>query len=101
MAMLEAQAAGIPVVAGRVRGVPDVVEDGVGGLLAPEGDAAALARHIERLLRDSVLRHKLGSQGQARITSERTVGHAARILARTLEHVQAGRHQHSDQKVAP
>ncbi len=101
MAMLEAQAAGIPVVAGRVRGVPDVVEDGVGGLLAPEEDAAALARLVDRLLRDDPLRRKLGSQGQTRITSERTVGHAARILARTLERVRARHHQRDNQRVAP
>ncbi|MCH8181760.1 MAG: glycosyltransferase family 4 protein [Proteobacteria bacterium] len=101
MAMLEAQAAGIPVVAGRVRGVPDVVEDGVGGLLAPEEDAAALARLVEQLLQDGRLRRKLGSQGQARITSERTVGHAARILARTLKHAQARHHRRGGQRTAP
>lgn len=101
MAMLEAQAAGIPVVAGRVRGVPDVVEDGVGGLLAPEEDAAALAGLVEQLLQDDQLRRKLGSQGQTRIASKRTVGHAARILARTLEQVRAGHHQRGNQKVAP
>ncbi len=101
MAMLEAQAAGTPVVAGRVRGVPDVVEDGVGGLLAAEGDAAALARLVERLLRNGDLRRKLGSQGQARITNERTVEHAARILARTLDHVRARHDQRGNQRVAP
>ncbi len=101
MALLEAQAAGIPVVAGRVRGVPDVVEDGVGGLLAPVGDAAALAHLVERLLRDGQLRRKLGSQGQTRITSERTVEHAARILARTLEQVRARHRQRGNQSVAP
>ncbi len=101
MAMLEAQAAGIPVVAGRVRGVPDVVEDGVGGLLAPEEDAAALARLVDRLLRDAPLRHKLGAQGQTRVTRERTVEHAAGILARTLEEVQARHHQPGNQRAAP
>ncbi|MCH8110353.1 MAG: glycosyltransferase family 4 protein [Proteobacteria bacterium] len=101
MAMLEAQAAGIPVVAGRVRGVPDVVEDGVGGLLALEEDAAALGGLVERLLRNGQLRRKLGSQGQTRITSERTIGHAARILALTLEHVRARHHRRGNQRVAP
>ena len=101
MAMLEAQAAGIPVVAGRVRGVPDVVEDGLGGLLAPEEDAAALAGLVERLLRDDHLRFKLGSQARARITGERTVGHAARILARTMEQVRARHHQRGNQGMVP
>lgn len=101
MAMLEAQAAGLPVVAGRVRGVPDVVEDGVGGLLAPEGDAEALAQLVKQLLRNDEFRHRLGSQGQTRIVNERTVEHAARILAETLERIQMGHHQRDNQRVAP
>ncbi len=101
MAMLEAQAAGIPVVAGRVRGVPDVVEEGVGGLLAPEENAAALARLVDRLLRDAPLRHKLGTQGQTRVTRERTVEQAAGILARTMEEVRTRHHQSGNQRVAP
>jgi glycosyltransferase involved in cell wall biosynthesis len=43
ISMLEAQAAGLPVIAGRTRGVPAVVADGQTGLLAPLGDAAAFA----------------------------------------------------------
>ncbi len=101
MAMLESQAAGVPVVAGRVRGVPDVVEDGIGGLLACEGDAAALADLVTRLLRDDDLRRKLGLQGQRRITSERTVGHAARILTQTLDRTLAHHDQRDNHRVLP
>ena len=50
MAFLEAQAAGLPVVAGRTGGVPAVVADGVTGLLTPIGDAAAFAAAVARLL---------------------------------------------------
>ena len=46
MAFLEAQAAGLPVVAGRTGGVPAVVADGVTGVLTPIGDAAAFAAAI-------------------------------------------------------
>ncbi len=50
MALLEAQAAGLPIVAGDRPGVRQIVRDGETGLLAPEGDAAALAAAIGRLL---------------------------------------------------
>ena len=53
MAFLEAQAAGLPVVAGRTGGVPAVVADGVTGLLTPVGDAAAFAAAVARLLDDA------------------------------------------------
>ena len=101
MAMLESQAAGVPVVAGRVRGVPDVVEDGIGGLLAPEGDAAALADLVNRLLRDDHLRHQLGLQGQKRITSERTVEQAARIRSQTVDRALVRRDQRDNHRVEP
>ncbi|MFT5486498.1 MAG: glycosyltransferase involved in cell wall biosynthesis [Paracoccaceae bacterium] len=53
MAMLEAQAAGLPVVAGLTGGVPDVVRDGESGVLCPVGDAPALARTVAELLDDT------------------------------------------------
>jgi hypothetical protein len=55
MALLEAQAAGIPVVSCDTRGVPDIVADGRTGLLVPYGDEAALADGIRRLLTDEAL----------------------------------------------
>jgi len=50
MALLEAQAAGVPVVSCRTRGVPDVVIDGRTGILVPYGDEAALAAAVRELL---------------------------------------------------
>ncbi|MBT5434038.1 MAG: glycosyltransferase family 4 protein [Alphaproteobacteria bacterium] len=52
MALLGAQAAGLPVVAGHTRGVPEIVANGRTGLLAPVGDAAAFAEAITSLLDD-------------------------------------------------
>lgn len=52
VALMEAMAVGLPVVTTRVSGIPELVEDGVSGLLADPGDAAGLARAMERLLRD-------------------------------------------------
>jgi glycosyltransferase involved in cell wall biosynthesis len=59
--VLEAFASGTPVVATRVGGVPTILEDGVHGLLAPPGDAAAVAARIVRLLREPDLASRLAS----------------------------------------
>ncbi|MEX2454236.1 MAG: glycosyltransferase family 4 protein [Rhodospirillaceae bacterium] len=50
MALLEAQAAGLPAVAGRAGGVADIVRDGTTGLLTPEGDVKAFAAALSRLI---------------------------------------------------
>ena len=63
MAFLEAQAAGLPVVAGRTGGVPAVVADGVTGVLTPIGDAAAFAAATARLL-STIPRNAHGSARQ-------------------------------------
>jgi glycosyltransferase involved in cell wall biosynthesis len=69
-AVLEAQAAGLPVVASRATGVVDAVVDGETGLLFPVGDATALADAVARLLRDKALARKLGHAGEERIKRE-------------------------------
>jgi glycosyltransferase involved in cell wall biosynthesis len=50
VALMEALAAGLPVIASRLSGIPELVRDGETGLLAVSGDAADLARALERLL---------------------------------------------------
>ena len=66
MSILEAMAAGLPVVASNVGGVPEVVVDDQTGLLVPPGNAAALASAIERLLGDRELRIEFGARGLER-----------------------------------
>jgi glycosyltransferase involved in cell wall biosynthesis len=66
-AVLEAMAAGLPVVATAVGGTPEVVMDGVTGLLVPPQDPSALAQAIERLLRDPDLRRTMGRAGRRRV----------------------------------
>jgi len=65
--ILEAQAAGRPVVGAAATGVVDLVTDGETGLLFPVGDSAALSKAIARLLTDQVLVRKLEAAGQERV----------------------------------
>jgi colanic acid/amylovoran biosynthesis glycosyltransferase len=65
---LEAQATGIPVVGTLHGGIPEAVENGVTGLLAPERDPDVLADHIVTLLTDTALRETMGRAGRERVT---------------------------------
>lgn len=77
VALIEALAAGKPVVATNVGGVADVVEDGVNGYLVASGDARAFARRLADLIRDSCKRSEFGLNGRRavreRFSKERLV----------------------------
>jgi glycosyltransferase involved in cell wall biosynthesis len=64
---IEALAAGRPVVATRVGGVPDVVREGEDGFLVEAGDTDALAERLARLAKDDALRQRMGAVGRARV----------------------------------
>jgi glycosyltransferase involved in cell wall biosynthesis len=87
LAYLEAQAAGLPVVALSVAGVPEVVENGVTGLLVPEGDDAALAAGIAKLLRDEPLRVSMGQAARRRVQDRHALAGAALRLDQLLQGV--------------
>lgn len=70
MSILEAMAAGLPVVASQVGGVAEEVEDGVTGILVPAGDPELLAGALRRLLTDPRLRRELGAAGRLRAQTE-------------------------------
>jgi glycosyltransferase involved in cell wall biosynthesis len=76
--VIEALAAGCPVVATSVGGVPDVVRDGVDGFLVPPRDTEALAERLVRLAEDPELRARMGAAGRESVPSryavERLVG---------------------------
>jgi glycosyltransferase involved in cell wall biosynthesis len=73
MAMLEAQAAGLPVVSCATRGVPDVVEHGRTGLLAPGADEPAFAGLVRELILDPGRRAQLGAAAAAFVATERNL----------------------------
>lgn len=82
LGLLEAMAAGHPVAAFAVGGVPEAVEHGRTGLLVPPGDAAGLAEAVCRLLEDEVLRRRLGAAGRRRVQRDFDAGAtAARVAA--------------------
>jgi glycosyltransferase involved in cell wall biosynthesis len=76
--VLEALAAGVPVVATAVGGTPEVIDDGVHGFLVPAGDAAALAHGIWEALSDEKRRQSMGQRGRQRVQAEFTFAIQAR-----------------------
>ncbi len=66
LSILEAMACGVPIVATRHAGIPDVVEDGVSGLLCAEQDVRSMAANMVRLASDPALAGELGRAGRAK-----------------------------------
>ena len=87
---LEAMASGTPVIASRVGGIPEVVEDGETGLLVAPGDVAALRQCIETLLDDRALASRMGARARDRVLARWTWAQCAqRCLAAYRELVPA------------
>jgi glycosyltransferase involved in cell wall biosynthesis len=82
MALLEAQACGLPVLAGASGGVPAIIADGKTGFLTPPGDAAAFADGLRRALKSDL--PKLGKAARAKVKRRHDLPAAAATLTRTL-----------------
>jgi glycosyltransferase involved in cell wall biosynthesis len=82
LATLEAMAAGVPVVASAVGGIPEQIADEHGGLVVPPGDADALAAAIVRLHDDGGLRRRLAAAAAERVRREFTLAQQAEGLHR-------------------
>jgi glycosyltransferase involved in cell wall biosynthesis len=87
MALLEAQAAGLPVVAGRNGGIPDIVVDGETGILVPIGDASAFAAAVAALMDDAPRRHMMGDAAQIRMRARHDIAIASRMIDGALRHL--------------
>jgi glycosyltransferase involved in cell wall biosynthesis len=82
--LMEAMAARVPVVATRIAGIPELVEDGVSGMLVPAGDVDSLAVAISDLLDDKKRRKKIGQAAREKVIAEFNIEHEAAWLAKIL-----------------
>lgn len=84
VSLMEPLACEVPVVSTRISGIPELVEDGVTGLLTPPADAVALANALERLARDPELGRRLGRAGREKVLREFDLADNATKLARLM-----------------
>jgi phosphatidylinositol alpha-1,6-mannosyltransferase len=93
LVFLEAMACAKPVIGGAHGGTPDVVEDGVTGLLVPHGDAAPLSDALESLLADPSRSSEMGARGRKRVQAAYTFERFQTGLGRAMEEVLIRQHQ--------
>lgn len=90
--LMEAMGSGLPVVASRLSGIPELVTDDVDGILVPPGDPAALADALARLAADSDLRGRLGAAGRETVLRDFDVDrNAATLASRIRSSLETGR----------
>ena len=87
VAVMEAQLSGLPVVATRHAGIPEVVLENQTGLLVDEGDESAMAQAMRLLLLDPLLAAELGACGRRRIKERFTIEHHLRQVEQLLRQV--------------
>ena len=89
VSLMEAMAAGAPVVSTRVSGIPELIEDEREGLLVSPGDSQALAAALARLLDDAALRRRLAVAARAKIEGEFDAAREANKLLELFVHARA------------
>lgn len=89
--LMEAMASGLPVIASRVAGVQELVEDGVSGYAVPPGDLDSLSERLDALLSDPELCARMGAAGQAKVAAEFDQAAEARWLEQILSGSLAGK----------
>lgn len=88
--LMEAMAARLPVVASRVAGVGELVEDGVNGLTHPAGDLATLTAQLDRLLADPEAAAGMGARGRAAVLRDFDITRETAWLGRLFDGALAG-----------
>jgi glycosyltransferase involved in cell wall biosynthesis len=92
LVFLEAMACAKPAIGGAHGGTPDVIEDGVTGLLVPHGDAALLSSALESLLADPSRAYEMGARGRERVQAAYTFDRFQTGLSRAMEDVLIRQH---------
>jgi len=90
--ILEAQAAGVPVVATNVGGVIDIIDDGQTGLLVPPKDTDAMAKAVIRIVRDKNLAEQLVANAQTKLKKNFTLKHMASSTIKVYEELLSSLH---------
>jgi colanic acid/amylovoran biosynthesis glycosyltransferase len=85
VAMMEAMAMGLPCLASRITGIPELVADGETGILVTPSDAAELAAAVERLRNDRELRQRMGEAGRRKVELEYNIETNTARLAQILQ----------------
>jgi glycosyltransferase involved in cell wall biosynthesis len=108
MCLLEAMAAGVPVVASAVGGVPEVVVDGISGFLAAPGDRATLARLVRKLLLDRQAGERVGAAARetvrVRFAPDKALARLEEVYIEaglSLQGAAHGSHRRLDSGIAP
>lgn len=83
--LMEAMSSGLPVIASRLSGIPELVEDGISGILVEPGDAPAIAAAIGRLAGDPVERERMGTAARARVLRDFDLATNARTLLERID----------------
>lgn len=92
--LMEAMASRVPVVATRIAGIPELIEDGESGLLVPPGDAQALTSAIYKIAGSRELRADMGLKGRAKVVDQFNIEHEGAWLAELIQTYQ-------DEKAVP
>ncbi|WP_324721944.1 glycosyltransferase [Salinimicrobium sp. HB62] len=80
VSILEASAAGLPVIATKHAGIPDIIIHGETGLLVEEHDVKSMAENLKRVLRDRSIARELGEKGKQNIIENYTIGRHISVL---------------------
>jgi glycosyltransferase involved in cell wall biosynthesis len=80
--MMEAMASGVPVISSRISGIPELVEDGVNGILLPEKNAKAVADAIKTLLADREMRSRFSAEARRKVVEKFEI---KKVAARLVE----------------